>query len=66
MRIVKGIVDIRPPTTTTEAQRIIGIFQYYSYMWTRRYHILAPLIEADSSTKSRKIILDDALEESFK
>ena len=35
-------------------------------MWTRWSYILAPLIEADSGNKGRKILWDDALEDSFK
>ena len=35
-------------------------------MWTRRSHILAPLTEAASVPKGRKIFWNDALEISFK
>ena len=33
---VQGIIDIGLPTTTTEAQYLIGMLQYYSDMWPRR------------------------------
>ena len=32
-------------------------------MWNRRFHTLAPLTEATSRPKSRKIIWNDALED---
>ena len=35
-------------------------------MCTRQSHILAPLIQADSGTKGRKVLWVDALEDSFK
>ena len=53
---VQGIMDIGIPTTTTEAQELISMVQYYRYMFTRQYHILDFLIEATSSRKGRKII----------
>ena len=40
--------------------------QYYRDMWTRWSQILAPLTEATSGPKGRKIPQYDALEESFK
>ena len=63
---VQGIMDLGQPTTTTESRALIGIVQKYRDMWTRRFHILSPLIEADIPTKSRKILWNDALEDSFK
>ena len=51
---VQGIMDIGQPVTTTEAQALIGMFQYYKYVWTRRSHILAPLVEAASGPKGEK------------
>ena len=41
---VQGIMDIRRPATTTEAQAPIGMVQYYRDMCPMRSHILAPLI----------------------
>ena len=35
-------------------------------MWPRWHHILAPLIEAVSGPKGRKILWNDAIEEPFK
>ena len=36
-------------------------------MWSRRYHILAPLKDPDSGPKgTQKILCNDALESSFK
>ena len=59
---VQGIMDIGRPATTTEARELIGMFQYYRDMWPRRSHVLAPLIEAVSGRKGRKILCIDALE----
>ena len=35
-------------------------------MWTRRSHVLAPLADAASGPKGRKILWNDTLESSFK
>ena len=59
-------MDIGRTTTTTEVQAHIGMFHCYSYMWTRWYPILSPMTEADSGAKSRKILWNGALEDSFK
>ena len=59
-------MNIGIPTTTTEAQELISMIQYYRYMFPSQYHILDFLIEATSSRKGRKIIWNDTLEESFK
>ena len=59
-------MDLERPATTTEARYLIGIVQYYRDIWPRRYHILAPLTEADSFPKGRKILWNDALEIYFK
>ena len=40
--------------------------RYYRDMWPRQSHVLAPLTEAASVPKIRKIFWDDALESSFK
>jgi len=54
------------PTTSTEVRRLIGIVQYYRYLWPRRSHILAPLIEAAAcKTKQAKIKWTDELERAF-
>ena len=54
------------PSTTNEAQALIGMFQYYRDMWPRRSHVLAPLTEAASVPKGRNILWSYALERSFK
>ena len=59
-------MDIGRPDTTTEAQELIGMVQYYRDMWPRRSRILAPLTEAASGPKGRKILWNDRLEISFK
>ena len=51
---LQGVTDLFRPSTTTEAQALIGMVQYYMDMWTRRYHILSPLTEAASVPKGRK------------
>ena len=63
---VQGIMDIGRPSTTTEAQVLIGMVQYYRDMCSRWSHILSPLTEAYSGPKGRKILWNDALESSFK
>ena len=54
------------PSTTTEARALIGMVQYYRDMCPRRSHVLAPLIEASSDPKGRKILWNDALKLPFK
>ena len=54
------------PTTKTEARALIGMVQYYKYMWTVQYHILEPLTEAAADPKYRKLICNDALWYYFK
>ena len=63
---VQGIMYLVRSATTTEAQVIICMVQYYRDMWPRQSQILAPLTEAASSPKCRKILWDYALEISFK
>ena len=63
---LQGIVDIGIPSTTTEARALVVMFQYYRNMCPRWSHILAPVTEAASGPKGRKILWDDALESSFK
>ena len=53
---LQGIVDLGWPATTTEAQALLGMVQYYRDMWTRRSHILAPLVEAAIGHKGKKIV----------
>ena len=59
-------MDLRRPSTTTEARVLIEMLDYYKDMWPRRSHILAPLKEAASSPKGRNILWNYALEISFK
>ena len=63
---VQVIIDIGQPFTTTETRALIGMVHYYKDMWPRRYHILAPLTEAASGSKGRKILCNYSLESSFK
>ena len=63
---VQEIMDIRQPPTTTEVLALIGMVQYYTYMCPRRSYVLAPLTEASSGPKGRKILWNDALEIYFK
>ena len=51
---VQGIIDIGRPTTTTEAQALIGMVQYYREIWPRYSHVVAPLIEANINPKVGK------------
>ena len=51
---LQGVMYIWRPTTTTEAQSLIGMFQYYGYMRPRRSHILSSLTEAASFPKGIK------------
>ena len=59
-------MNLRRPTTTTAAQPLIGMVQYYKNMWPRRSHLLDPLTEAESGSKGRKIIWNNVLEDPFK
>ena len=47
-------MDIEQPATTTEARELIGMAQYYRYMWPRQSHVLAHLTEAASGPKCGK------------
>ena len=59
-------MDIGRPSTTTKARALIVMVQYYRYMWPRQSHILAPLTEAASGPKGRKMLFNDALKSPFK
>ena len=59
-------MDPRRPATTTEARDLIFMVQYYRGMCPRRSRVLAPLKDSDSGPKGRKILWNDALENSFK
>ena len=59
-------MDLRITIPMNEVRALIRLVQYYRYMWPRRSHVLAPLTEADSGPKGRKILCNDALESSFK
>ena len=63
---VKGIMDIGRPATNTESRALICMVQYYRDMWPKISHVLAPLTEAASGPKGRKILRNDGLEISFK
>ena len=63
---VQGIMDIGRPSKTTEERALIRMVQYYRNMWPRRSNVLAPLTEAASGPKGRKILWNYALESSFK
>ena len=63
---VKYIMDIGRPSTTTKSREFVGIVQYYRDIWYRRSHVLAPLTEAASGPKGRKMFWNDTLESSFK
>ena len=51
---VQGIIDLGKPTTTTEAQALIFMVQYYMGMWSRRSHILDLLTEVSRGPKVEK------------
>ena len=59
-------MDLVQPSITTKARALIGIFKYYRDIWPRRSHVLAPLAEAASGPKGRKILWNSALEISIK
>ena len=59
-------MDIRLPTITTEARALVGVVQYYRYMWPRRSHVLDPLIEAAIGLKGGAILWNDELEVAFR
>ena len=51
---VKGIMDIGRPTTTTLARALICMVQDFMNMWSRLFHILAPLTKAAIDLKGGK------------
>ena len=53
---VQGIMDLGRISTTTQARALICVVQYYRDMWPRRSQILAPLTEAASDPKYRKVL----------
>ena len=59
-------MDLGRTANTTEVRAPLGMVQYYRGMCPRQYHVLAPLKEADSGTKGRKILWNDALKFYFK
>ena len=63
---LQGTVDLGRPSTTTDLRALIVMVQYYRDMWPRRSHVLALLIEAESSPKGRKVLWNDALEISLR
>ena len=66
MSKVQGIMDLRWPKSTTEVWALIAVVQYYRYMCLSRFHVLAPLKEANSGPKGRKMPCNDELETVFK
>ena len=50
----------------TEAQALIRMVNYYRDMCPWRSYILAPLTEAARNLKGKRILWNDALEDSFK
>ena len=63
---LQDIVDIKIPTTMTEAQTLIGVVQYYMYMWSRCSHKLVSLTEAARVPKYRAILWNYDLEVAFR
>ena len=59
-------MDLGRPFTITKARVLIGMVHYYRNMWPRRSPLLAPITEADSGTKGRKILWNGVLENPFK
>ena len=47
-------MDLGRPATTTEAQALIGMVQYYRDMCPVQSHVVAPLTEAANGPKGRK------------
>ena len=44
-KIEEAIVNTKPPKNTKEVRALIGIVNYYRYIWARRSHLLHPLTE---------------------
>ena len=59
-------MDLWPPATTTEARDLIFMVQYFRGVFPRLSHVLDPPKEASRFPKGRKILWNDALENSFK
>ena len=46
---VQAILKIDTPRNCRELRSLIGIINYYRYMWVKRSHVLAPLVGLTSS-----------------
>ena len=55
-KIVQGVMDIGRPSNTTEFRSLIDMVQYYRDMCPRQSYVSAPLTEAYSGPKVRKIL----------
>ena len=62
---MQGITDLGQHITTTEAQDLIGILQYYREMCKKRLYVTYNMEEAASVPKDRQIIRKDELELEF-
>ena len=40
---VKAIINMTPPKNMKQVQAVIGIINYYMYIWSRQSHLLHPL-----------------------
>ena len=58
-------MDLRQPTTMTEARALIGVFQYYRDICPRRSHVSDTLKEMSINPKGREILWNDDLEVDF-
>ena len=63
---LQGIMDLGRTNTNTETWALIGMIEYYRDLCPRQYHVLDPTKDEVRRPKCRKIIWNEALEESFK
>ena len=63
---VQESMHIRIPNTTTDSLLLIGMPQYFLYMWPMWSHMLSPMIGVVNYPKDRKIFWVGVLEYSFK
>ena len=53
-RKIEVIMKISRPTNIKDARRFLGMVQYYRDMWQHRSHIMGPLTELISGSKTNK------------
>ena len=45
LKKIQGIIDMEAPTNLSQIRSFLGMVTYYRDMWSKRSHILSPIIE---------------------